>query len=139
MADTPLHEHEAVKHLMGTEHWPKREYREARVRLVYRDDEYPPYWAWQYEIDGNTRPEYHPAFNAEDAITLAAVRGMNATGPKGPRAVWFGPHHKGGYCCEYLIWQPNEEYDERHVLGPTEPLAILAAYQATVMENSNAQ
>lgn len=119
MADTPLHEHEAVKHLMGTEHWP--------TNLVRIDTEIMTGWV----IAGHWRRGSDWDALAESLITLAALRGMWAKDYEIKRLV-----ADGAYIFAVRRWSMPRAEDykgQQYFSAPTEPLAILAAYQATVM------
>lgn len=129
MADTPLHLHPAVVHLMGTEHWPTfpNLFGRADARLVWGDDPFSDdgdkCWRWETPGGASTGlPEEH----AHDLITLAAVRGMWAQ----KNMVFAHKSKQGGYLCSVVPM----EADAFGTNDPTELLAILEAYRATVME-----
>ena len=147
MPDTPLHEHPAVLHLMGTEHWPTTLNFEPvpyPMRWVQRknpDGGHQAFWCW---LGYDDKPEtvdarYYgmPHDVAADLITLAAVRGMWAKGYM-PRQ-WHSPGGINKKACACRSYEDGNFFGHYGTiwLQPTEPLAILAAYQATVMEGGN--
>ena len=136
MADTPLHEHPAVLHLMGTEHWPTdtdENGQHCRLSWEVVDDDGRFGWCF-LRNQGAVLREVSNSL-AHSLITLAAVRGMWAKGAK----VLVQPRPDGTYIAAYYVegWMPK--WPHGFSFAPTEPRAILAAYQATVMGKENSK
>lgn len=128
MNDTPLHEHPAVLHLMGTEHWPTdTDENGQRCRLSWEVVDDDGRRGWCFLRNENAILYEASERLAHSLITLAAVRGMAAKGWY-TRTRWCGDSGHPA-CCE-AVQLGGYRPLIRAFAAPTEPLAILAAYQA---------
>lgn len=135
MTDTQLHEHPAVLHLMGTEHWPTdTDENGQRCRLAWEVVDDAERSGWCFLRNENAILYEASERLAHSLITLAAVRAMWTKGYMVRQ--WEFPVGINTKACACY------DYDHGHFFGPygtiwlqpTEPLAILEAYRATVME-----
>lgn len=136
MADTPLHEHPAVVHLLASEFCPKKRIGIFQTEMTLTNDNGE--WAWGFVSRVTRLPTTEPCSVAlaHSLITLAAVRGMWAKGwtpfvkeRRSDGVVMRAAMIDGLSERPALVGWHHDDF-----FAPTEPLAILAAYQATVME-----